>query len=199
MLSCTLRWRYNERGSVSNHQPHDCLLNGLFGRRSKKAWKLRVTGLCAGNSPGTGVFPAQMASNAENVSIRWRHHDRICLFFCLFHGTEYIDIQWEMINITNDDPVNGRIFASGLQWMLLCFFNQRFVNLYQPWYKIKWWYQFTQLQNRPKAFIVLLSGCTPVALAIFRWFIAMTIQWSLSVTTTSIMKLFICDLFSDVF
>ena len=31
--------------------------------------KLRVTGLCAGNSPGTGEFPAQMACNAENVSI----------------------------------------------------------------------------------------------------------------------------------
>ena len=25
-------------------------------------------------SPGTGEFPAQMASNAENVSIWWRHH-----------------------------------------------------------------------------------------------------------------------------
>ena len=33
-----------------------------------------VTGLCVGNSPGTGEFPAQMASNAENVSIWWRHH-----------------------------------------------------------------------------------------------------------------------------
>ena len=29
----------------------------------------------AGNSPGTGEFPTQMASNAENVSIWWRHHD----------------------------------------------------------------------------------------------------------------------------
>ena len=27
------------------------------------------------NSPGTGEFPAQMARNAENVSIWWRHHD----------------------------------------------------------------------------------------------------------------------------
>ena len=26
-----------------------------------------------GNSPGTGEFPAQKASNAENVSIWWRH------------------------------------------------------------------------------------------------------------------------------
>ena len=41
-----------------------CLLNGLFRRRSKKTSKLRVTGLCAGNSPGTGEFPAQTASNA---------------------------------------------------------------------------------------------------------------------------------------
>ena len=38
------------------------------------ASKLRVTGLCVGNSPGTGEFPAQMASYAENVSIWWRHH-----------------------------------------------------------------------------------------------------------------------------
>ena len=29
---------------------------------------------CAGNSPVTGEFPAQMASNAENVSIWWRHY-----------------------------------------------------------------------------------------------------------------------------
>ena len=36
----------------SNDQPHGCLLNRLFGRRSKKTPKLRVTGLCAGNSPG---------------------------------------------------------------------------------------------------------------------------------------------------
>ena len=43
--------------------------------KSKKTSKLRVTGLCAGNSPVTGEFPAQRASNAENVSIWWRHHE----------------------------------------------------------------------------------------------------------------------------
>ena len=47
-----LLWRHNGRGSVSNHQPRDCLLNRLFGRRSKKTSKLRVTGLCAWNSSG---------------------------------------------------------------------------------------------------------------------------------------------------
>ena len=71
----TLRWRHNERDDVSNHQPHDCLLNRLFRRRSKKTPKLRVTGLCVGNSPVTGEFPAQRASNAENVSIWWRHRE----------------------------------------------------------------------------------------------------------------------------
>ena len=35
---------------------------------------LRVTGLCAGNSPVTVEFPAQRARNADNVSIWWRHH-----------------------------------------------------------------------------------------------------------------------------
>ena len=70
----TLQWRHDKRIGVSNHQPHGCLLNRLFGRRSKIISKLRVTGLCAGNSPGTGEFPAQMASNAKNVSIWWRHH-----------------------------------------------------------------------------------------------------------------------------
>ena len=55
----TLQWRHNGRDGVSNHQPHDCLLNSLFGCRSKKTSKLRVTGLCVGNSPVTGEFPAR--------------------------------------------------------------------------------------------------------------------------------------------
>ena len=50
------------------------LLKRLFRHKWKKTSKLRVTGLCEGNSPVTGEFPAQRASNAENVSISWRHH-----------------------------------------------------------------------------------------------------------------------------
>ena len=44
-------------------------------RRWKNTSKLHVTGLCDGISPVTGEFPAQRASNAENVSIWWRHHE----------------------------------------------------------------------------------------------------------------------------
>ena len=77
----SLHWRHDGGDCVSNHRPRDCLLNRLFRRRSKKTSKLRVIGLCEGNPPGTVEFPAQMASNAENVSIWWRHHGR-GLFFC---------------------------------------------------------------------------------------------------------------------
>ena len=56
-----LQWRHNKRDGILNHQPHDCLLNRLFRRRSKNTSKLRVTG----NSPVTGEFLAQRASNAE--------------------------------------------------------------------------------------------------------------------------------------
>ena len=72
-----LHWRHNERDGVSNHQPHDSLLNRLFRRRSQKTSKLRVIGLCAGNSPVTDEFPTQRAINAENVSSGWRRHMQI--------------------------------------------------------------------------------------------------------------------------
>ena len=58
----------------TNHLPYDCLLRRLFRGRSKKTSKLRVTGLCEGNSPVTSKFLAQRTSNAENISIWWRHH-----------------------------------------------------------------------------------------------------------------------------
>ena len=45
----------------------------------KETSKVRVTGLCAGNSPSTGEFPTQMARNAENVSIWWRHHETLLI------------------------------------------------------------------------------------------------------------------------
>ena len=72
--SLSLQWRHNGCDGVWNHQPYGCILNRLYRRRSKKTSKLRVTGLFAGNSPVTGEFPTQMASNAENGSIWWRHH-----------------------------------------------------------------------------------------------------------------------------
>ena len=68
------QWRHNRLDGVSNHQPHHCFFSRWFGRRSQKTSKLRLPGLCAGNSSGPGEFSVQMASNAENASIWWRHH-----------------------------------------------------------------------------------------------------------------------------
>ena len=115
-----LQWHHNGRSSVSNHQPHDCLLNHLFRRRSKKASKLHVTGLCVGNSLGTGEFPAQMASNAENVSIWWRHHWFIRISLPLpssgvtnnIQLSQYYFIQNSLCNLISDwlEAVLGLLF-----------------------------------------------------------------------------------------
>ena len=42
--------------------------------------------LC-GEFTGTGEFPAQRASNAENVSIWWRHHG-VCVIYLLYQREE---------------------------------------------------------------------------------------------------------------
>ena len=56
-LTYSVQWRYDGRDFVSNQQHRDCLLNRLLRRGSKKASKLRVTGLCQGNLPVTGESP----------------------------------------------------------------------------------------------------------------------------------------------
>ena len=51
----------------------------------KENIKVRVTSLWAWNSPVIGEFPAQLAINAENVSIWWRHHEYAihCTITCI--------------------------------------------------------------------------------------------------------------------
>ena len=39
-----------------------------------------------GEFTGTGEFPAQMASNAENVPIWWRHHGTEKVMFSIYFG-----------------------------------------------------------------------------------------------------------------
>ena len=51
----------------------------VYSDADQKKSQLRVIGLFAGNSPETGEFPAQMANNAKNVSIWWRHREKISL------------------------------------------------------------------------------------------------------------------------
>ena len=139
-----LRWRHNGRDSVSNHQTHNCLLNSLFRRRSKKTSKLRVTGLCVGNSPGTGEFPAQMASNAENVSIWWHHHAHIydwfqisnCNHACTFYPCDFARKKSEVIlSLLWDNERRGyKVTPSLIGWAQ---------TWNQPW---KWLYENPSLE-----------------------------------------------------
>ena len=109
-----LPWRHNGRDGVSNHQPHDCLVNLLFMRRSKKTSKPLVTGLCAGNSHMTGEFPAQRASNAENVSIWWRHHVWITVHLKEYTPDSSLVLYIIMVSSQPIHPYLSRQYCSGL-------------------------------------------------------------------------------------
>ena len=77
-ISLALHWRHNDHDGVSNHQPHGCSLNRLFRRRSKETSKLRVTGFCAGNSPGPVNSPHKRPVTRkmfpfDDVSMDFKH------------------------------------------------------------------------------------------------------------------------------
>ena len=119
-VKVSLQRRHNGRDGVSNHQPHDCFISRLFRHRSKKTSKLRVTGLRAGNSPEAGEFPAQMASNAENVSIWWRHHDYpwpsardISCWKCIFTQNEVYRRRFRQ---GYQQKVTGYVLIAYIQW-----------------------------------------------------------------------------------
>ena len=142
-ITCTLQWRHNGHDSVSNHQTHDCLLNRLFRRRSKTTSKLRVTGLCAGNSPGTGEFPAQMASNSgkcfhlRTSSCKLSVHDGLAAFTTAEHSwtvrsTENLEmVGWynnyiETISFSHKVRTNMSVKVAWLTTAsyALCYFNR---------------------------------------------------------------------------
>ena len=150
----TLQWHHNERDCVSNHQPHHCSLNCLFRCGSKKTSKLRVTGLCEGNSPVT----AQMASNAENVTIWWRHHGHIdvlwaslCWYIeaettwppeCRWHFQIHF-LAWKLLNFdskfTSNLLLRFQLIISKYwfrQWLGAWQATRHYLN---QWWHIYWW------------------------------------------------------------
>ena len=81
-----LLWRHNERNGVSNHRRLYCLLNHLFGRRSKKTTMIHVTGLSERYSPVTGgsphkgpatrkTFPFDDVIIVRRAGLIWTHED----------------------------------------------------------------------------------------------------------------------------
>ena len=92
----SLRWRHDGRDVVSNHQPHDCLLGRVFRRRSKKTSKLRVTGLCAGNSPGPVNSPHKWPVTRKMLPF----DDVIMTFLWVDNGSLLMSFNqvWEVVN-----------------------------------------------------------------------------------------------------
>ena len=113
-----LQWHHNERDGVSDHRHLHCLLSCCFRRKSKKTSKLRATGLCVWNSPVTSESPAQKASNAENVSIWWCHHEVkrvlwLAYFMSLCLGIDFhqcvMTVCWNVQGHFRTVSANGRI------------------------------------------------------------------------------------------
>ena len=140
---------HNGRDGVSNHQPHDCLLNRLIRRGSKKTSKLRVTGLCAGKSPVTGEFPAQMDSNAENVSIWWRNH--VNGKTTLWNTTWYVVGGWQSLTLgihvssyswhriqSTSFVIDGACFISSMITMIMLISKY----IYRIWVHLKKYFYF---------------------------------------------------------
>ena len=158
----SLQWRHNERDGVPNHQPHDCLLNRLFRHRWKKTSKLRVSGLCGGNSPVTGEFPAQRASNAENASIWWRHYVHWPLLCCIPYSRLYHEVVIEISSVS-------RVFNCGVRLVTGC-------NFVECWLKKQWksgiWNSCRFLLNINMGlmcFVLLLSTLGPWDPFVLTW------------------------------
>ena len=63
-----LQWRQNGHDGVSNHQPRDCLLTVNSSADQRKPQSSAPLAFVRG-------IPGDLANYAENVFIRWRHHE----------------------------------------------------------------------------------------------------------------------------
>ena len=172
--TASLQWRHNGCDGVSNHQPHDCLLNRLFRHRSKKISKLRVTVPLWGEFTGDRWFPAQRNSNAEKVSIWWRHHfaeygfrlglHNLALFSICFHKSAVMSLCFISFPPLHTGiilcmyPANKRrryiVTSSLIVWALTqndpCFAQNSLGTIWWEWFRLQTW----RLNQR-----ILFPGC----------------------------------------
>ena len=113
LFESSLQWRHNDQDGVSNHQPHGCLLNRLFRRRSKKTSKLRVTGLCEGNSPVPVNSPhkgpvTRKMFPFDDVIMYMLFYDWYFYDMCTDNGIARVEYTPFLIIVWQDDMVIGR-------------------------------------------------------------------------------------------
>ena len=129
----SLRWRHNGRDGVSNHLPHDCLLNRLFERRWKKTSKPRVTGLCVGKSPGPVNSPHKWP-----VTRKLFPFDDVIMLSQKPIMSDYWDnISWEVVlRGYGDIVINGSKHVLKVLWLHETRFEQRLLGRlqYSKWH-----------------------------------------------------------------
>ena len=110
----SLQWRHNGHDVVSNHKPQHCLRKRFFRRRSKTTSKFRVTGLC-----GEITIDRWIALNVENVSIWWRHYDRLLLPQMYTWHSARTTFWHVTLNSLSSETYNGRVQGMILQHNLV--------------------------------------------------------------------------------
>ena len=103
-IHSTLPWRHNGRDVVSSHQPHECLLNRSFMRRSKKTKKQRRPVNSPHKWPVTQkIFPCDdviMIMQDINIITRMTRRKRASIFpsdISLHLMSSLIYISWYVI------------------------------------------------------------------------------------------------------
>ena len=134
----TKRWRHIGCDSVSNHQPHDCLLNSLFRHRSKKTWKLASLVFVLGilwpvNSPYKGPVTRKMFP-FDDVIMKNVWHDHT--------GGKYRQLG-EVLCITPCDGLHDIVFPTQsiflihngrLQYIATATLHLRHTGISNHWY-----------------------------------------------------------------
>ena len=114
----TLQWRHNERAGVWNHRHLDGFLNHLVRRRSKKSPKLRLTGLCEGNSPVNSPHKRPVTRKMfpfDDVIMRITNVlTRCCLFSLLLCKCTTMGQNW----IGNEPDASSRTWCC--YWQMSC-------------------------------------------------------------------------------
>ena len=81
----SLQWHHNERNDVSNHRRLDCLLS-----RSGTDQRKHLSSASLAFVRGIHWWPVEeRASNAENISIWWRHHVVSSSFMISVHPRKF--------------------------------------------------------------------------------------------------------------
>ena len=130
-----LQWRHNGRDSVSNHQPHHCLLNRLFSADLRKHQSSVSLAFVQGihrwpvNSPHKWpvtwkMFPfddvimspwKQLGCHFANNIFKCMVRMQITLFWFKFYWNHYLSLvqaayRWQIASLHNSDPVHWYVW-----------------------------------------------------------------------------------------